>query len=190
MTGFVNPFTGIQHAKASLGGDYLDAGEGLVEIDAIKFVVSENPKTKGEPLHIATFQVWLWNPVTGTKEVLPGSKRSWVNNLKKTPGLGNAKLFLCAMLDMTEEAFEALPPVAGPNGLPVSQQDQLSASMIAKEQPFKGTILHVETKVIQTRNNTDFTKHTWRWPTPTELAKVEAAKAKYAASMPAEAQPF
>lgn len=170
MTQFVNPFTGITHAKASLGGDNLEPGEGLVEIDEIKMIVSQNPKTKGDQMFIANFKVWVWDPATGTKDVPVGARRSWVNNMKKQPAMGNCKLFLCAMLNISEEEFEKFPP---------EEAEQLSMSMLAKEQPFKGTILHVETKMITTKENQPFTKHTWSWPSTVGAAKAEAARARF-----------
>lgn len=170
MTTFVNPFTGITHAKASLGGDWMNPGKGIIELDTCKMIISKNPKTLGDHMFIANFKVWEW---AGVDVLQPGMARSWTLNMKKPQSLGDVKLFVCACLGVTETRFEAMPPEEG---------QQLSAAVISEAQPMKGQILALECYHVKTQGPQPFTKHVWSTGTEADIAKVQAAKLKAAAA--------
>lgn len=162
----------IAKSKASKGGNFIRAGKYLFEIQNVSA-----EKCFGGDMFIVEFVV-LEAVKTGEKdragkEIEPnpvGSSCSYVVNLGKVAGPGNAKSFAMALFDEPEEAItvEALEELCAPasfdkDGNPVGQPCRF---LQLRDEAFN--------RAQRGDASKDFTKHRWEHvaPTPEFLAQV------------------
>lgn len=156
-------FGGVQNAKYSEGGAYIDAGVFRLEIQALKAIKTRTNKAA----FVAEFKAL---EVSGDSKYKPGSFFSWMT-MEGDNFLGNVKNFAavavaCAQgvtdvddTQITEEALEAMTAESGP-----------------APNPLKGTIIRASAINVPTKKGGTFTKVRWI-PDATDSAGVTAAHA-------------
>lgn len=157
-------YGGVENAKYSEGGVYLDPGVFLLEIQACKTIKARN----GKHGFVAEFLV---KESSGGSKLKPGNAVSWMT-MEGDNFLGNVKNFAAHAVacftgttdvdldGVTEEAIESMVAESGPN-----------------PNPLKGTQIRASAVNVKTKKGTDFTKVKWI-PFLAESAEVEAAHAE------------
>lgn len=132
-------FSGIRDAKVPKGGNYIQPGQFVFSIDALKLLESR----KKEDLFISELEVVK----SSNKVAHPvGSHTSWVVNFKHDAAMGNVKGFACAALSCDENEID---------------EEVMERLVDEEENPASGTLIFCEAANIKTREGNDFTLCKW-----------------------------
>lgn len=134
-------FSGVEKAKASLGGNYLKPGNYRVRIDKVK--QGESRKNGGFIAVEMTILEVL--STTEDKPHLPGEQATYMYMTKFDSFLGNWKAFVMGVMDCNEAE--------------VTEEE--SAKIIGETQPFSGLTVPVQAVNVKTKAGGDFTKAIW-----------------------------
>lgn len=140
-------FENIENASISEGGNYLNDGDYLLEVDK---VISKKTR-KGPHAYIVELKVLESNQPKNR----PGSKASYVTTNAQDMFLGNVKAFVAAVCDVD-----------------VSEVDEEAAEVTCNEKnPLKGKRVRDQVFTVKTKAGKDFSKHKWSPATPEDLVK-------------------
>lgn len=131
-------YSGMDDADVNNGGVYFTPGDYKVEVVKVFDIESR----KRDDLFIVECVV-LEASGEGTKR--PGSKPSWVVNLKHDSALGNIKGFLIACLDCE------------PEEVGVNEVEEA----VGEDNPMAGSILNLTVEQITTKAGHPFNVHRW-----------------------------
>ncbi len=134
-------------AKANDGGVYFEPGQYLINVDALKMIVTQ---VKGVDAFILESTILK----SDCKERPAGSSCSWYAGYDKPSTPGNVK-----------GLFEAMFP-----GEPIDVAGMEAA--VSDGNPCKGMVLHIEAVKVKTRTGGDYTKCKFRLATDEEKASL------------------
>lgn len=138
-------FGGIEGAKYSEGGAYIDPGVFRLEIQAIKTI-----KTRaGKSGLVAEFKAL---EVAGDSKYKPGNLFSWMT-MEGDNFLGNVKNFIA----VASACFQEITKVDDT----AVTEEALLAITDEKTNPLKGVCIRASAINVKTKKGTDFTKVTW-----------------------------
>ncbi len=145
MTGYVNPFTGIEKAPPSTGGAYTLKGKHLVLLGGTKYIEGQ------KRCFVQEYDIIR----SDNPECTPGQRRSWVVNLAHQPAMSNIRTMVAEMLS------------EAPNGGP-SIFDHVDGAIVngttQAAQPLKGRVALMDCVEILTKEaKKPFTKARWEF---------------------------
>lgn len=137
-------FTAINQAQVSAGGVYFLPGSYVTEI--LRVFVMKN--WKGDEFFIAECKILD----SDNSERPVGSKASMVVNMDNVSAMGNIKAFLAAASGIDPK-----------NSVRVNAEitEEIAEIAVAEGNPFAGTVLELDARIVKTREGGDFTKHFW-----------------------------
>lgn len=158
-------FGGIEGAKFTDGGVYLQPGLHQLKIRAVKMIHTRANKDA----FVAEFNV-----ISSTNAAhKPGSEVSWMVTMDKDSALGNIKQFLASVLD---QPMEAITEAVATACLAVEQNGQIVQNHLG------GREVYASAFNIKTKAKTDFTKV--KFCNPSKAAEMAAEHQKNAAANP------
>jgi len=132
-------FSGIKEAQVNKGGVYLNKGNYLLEVEAVKLIQSR----KKDDLFVVETKVIECDGDEANPE---GTSASWIANLTKhDAAMGNVKMFLQAVdPDLDDSSLEAAADMA-----------------VGDDNPLKGETVKCQVSMIETRAGNPFSLHKW-----------------------------
>jgi len=155
-----NPFERVGNANAQGGGIYpLPGMYPVLFVDTLKMKLNR----KEEDVFIAEFDI-CQSEVAGRP---PGTRMSWVANLKHDAAPGNVRMFIATLF-----------------GVPLEEVDGSTAELACgADNPARGRLIRLEASNIKTREKKqDFTL--CRWITIPEDMQAQAKELRLAAGFP------
>lgn len=134
-------FSGVESAKASLGGNYLKPGNYRVRIDKVK---SGESRTNGGFIAVEMTILEVVDSPAETPHVV-GEQATYMYMTKFDSFLGNWKAFVMGITNCEESE--------------VTEED--SDSIVGEKQTFSGLEVPVQAVNIKTKAGKDFTKAIW-----------------------------
>ncbi len=141
MTGFVNPFAGIDKAPNNAGGAYTLKGLHTVRLGECKLI--QSAQKGGAPMFVAEYEILESN----NPDCVAGSVRSWVVNFQHPSALSNMKGFIAAAYNVDFEQVD----------------EEVSRSIVGPDQPARGTLMKIDAIEVPTRKGGVFTKCRWEY---------------------------
>lgn len=139
-----DPFADVENAKRSVRGAYIDApGRHTLTVESMKFVISQNPSSRGKAYFVADFSV------KESKSYEVGESRTWMQDLMK-PSPESA---IAAVRELLSAA----------SGKPESELTRdVCTELVDETQPLQGATVVCDARTISTKRGTDFTLCVWR----------------------------
>jgi hypothetical protein len=162
-------FGEIKGKTGSNTGRYAKPGQYVARIDRV--FVKTSQKGNGK-IYVIVEWTALWSNVEG---ITAGMKRSWavhMNGEWPDLALGNVADFIFAAYSSMCEAVGAPAPERDD----VVNDENVETNVTGEANELGGAVLALECVQIETKKNTEFTRHDWS--VPADLGKwLEAAKA-------------
>lgn len=164
-------FSNIKKAKATKGGDYIQPGNYLFEIQRVKLQDNQTDEnTKWFVVEVKVLEAQQTNDEVKPNAV--GTEPAWLvevpknadpeKNQKAAMALGNVKAFL-------ESAFGALAVASGET--PPDEEDidgDFADAAVSEDNPLAGTRITANAFYKKTKKNTNFTRVKWGIPDSAE----------------------
>lgn len=153
-------FDGIEKAQVFGSGVWFQEGKYTVIIDTIKsFPSAQKPSVRYFCVESIVDVAERLDARHAVPSHAQGDKVSWLVNMTQASALGNIKGFALALLPGIQE--DEITP------------DEMT-KLIADDQPARGLRVKLMVRLVKTKENTDFSKHTW-FPVEADDAALDAA---------------